>query len=231
MKKILIWGIVLSLMVVFCGKETSGVEKKVEGKVEGKAELQITLPSYNILNEEIYDESIKTQVTLSILVSGKISEEGLKALLGKLYSSIKARKGFKYHKHPTNIYIYAYTSKERFQSEWGLWIAMLDKSYNDAEPKIRVKMIQLDQLGKEPEQKFGLSEAKRKKIYWELDEVGWRAEREGQKKYPSDLNKQSRLCKTLKERYRAPIRKKYNITEDQAFEIRIEGSVNDWPVP
>lgn len=227
MKKILIWGIVLSLMVVFCGKETSEVEKKVEEK----AELQIILPSYGILNEDIYDAPIKTQVTLSILVSGKISEEGLKVLLGKLYSSIKARKGFKYHKHPTNIYIYAYTSKERFQSEMGLWIAMLDKSYDDAEPNIRVKRTQLDQLGKEPEQKFGLSEAKRKKIYWELDEAGWRAEREGQKKYPSDLNKQGRLCKTLKEKYKAPIRKKYNITKDQAFEIRVEGLVKDWPVP
>lgn len=227
MKKILIWGIILFLMVVFCDKETSGVEEKVEKK----AELQIALPSYEILNEDVYDAPIKTQVTLSILVSGKISEEGLKVLLGKLYSSIKARKGFKYHKHPTNIYIYAYTSKERFQSEMGLWIAMLDKSYDDAESTIRIKMTQLEQLGKKPEQKFGLSEAKRKKIYWELDEAGWRAEREGQKKYPSDLNKQDRLCETLEEKYKAPIRKKYNLTKDQAFEIVVEGYVKDWPVP
>jgi len=227
MKKILIWGIVLSLTVIFCGKETSGVEKKVEEK----AELQIALPSYSILNEEIYDESVKTQVTLSILVSGEISEEGLKALLGKLYSTIKARKGFKYHKHPTNIYIYAYTTKERFQSQWALWIAMLEKSYSDAEPTISIKRTQLDQSGKESEQKFGLSEAKRKKIYWELDEAGWRAEREGQKKYPSDLNKQARLCEILEEKYKAPIREKYNITKEQAFKITVEGFVEDWPVP
>jgi len=125
------------------------------------------MPKYSILSEDVYDIPLKTQVELNILVSGEISETGLKALLNKLYSPTKAKKGFKYHNSPTNIYIYAFTSKERAESGMGQWIAMLQESPGDLRPRISINKLHIAQLGAKPEERFGLSETKRKEIWKE----------------------------------------------------------------
>jgi len=72
-----------------------------------------SLPAHRILDEKVYDAPIKTQVTLRLLVSGRITDAGLRNLLSKLYSEVHNRRGFKYHSNPTHIFIYAYTDKER----------------------------------------------------------------------------------------------------------------------
>ena len=105
-------------------------------------QTNIIVPQHSILNEDLYDVPIKTQITLNILVSGEITEPGLRTLLGQLYSSIKNRKGFKYHDSPTNIYIYTYTSKEKYEAGWGEWVAMLEKGYDDTQSTIRINMQQ-----------------------------------------------------------------------------------------
>lgn len=152
-----------------------------EAPVRTVEKEKFVIPNYSILNKKIYDTPIKTQVTLKVLVSGKISESGLRGLLNQLYSSTKAMGGFKYHDFPTNIYIYMFTSKERAES--ALWIAMLAKNYG-GKPAISIYTPQIVQLGEKPKEHFGLSEKKRKEIYEKLVLIEDRANKTADKQYP-----------------------------------------------
>ena len=143
----------------------------------------VPLPAYVILDEEVYDAPIKTQVTLRLLVSGHITDDGLRNLLSKLYSEVHNRRGFKYHSNPTHIFIYAYTDKERAES--GIqWIAMLSKVGEGDKPKISVKDSQIKGLLAKPEIKFGLSENQRKQIWKEIIMAEDRASQEAEARYP-----------------------------------------------
>lgn len=207
--------------------------KEVGIDPEPKAEKEkVVMPKYSVLDEDVYDAPIKAQVELNILVSGEISESGLRALLNELYTSTKAKKGFKYHGSPTNIYIYAFTSKERFESGMGQWIAMLQQSPGDAKPRIDIKKRQIDQLGAKPETKFGLSEAKRKQIFYELVKAGDDATKLAIQKYPNDIMKQIDYENKTWEANEEKVRRKYKITEQQIDKIKVEGAIiKDWPMP
>lgn len=194
-------------------------------------EQEKVMPEYSVLNEELYDAPVKTQVTLNVLVSGKISEPGLRALLNQLYSSVKARRGFKYHDSPTNIYIYAFTSKERAGSGMGQWIAMLRKSYGDVKPTISINERQIAQLGAKPEEQFGLSEEKRKEIWKELVLIEDRAMEEALEQYPEEFEKQVEMERRLIDEYQNKLAEKYELTREQLQEISVEGVEKDWPFP
>ena len=203
------------------------------------------LPSYRILDEETYDAPIKTQVAVKLLVSGEITQDGLKELLGDLYQGIMAREGFKYHESPTNVYIYAYTSKARAESG-SLWIAMLDKSYSDSSPTISINERQLALLGQEPETRFGLTEEQRITIFWEIVRAEDRASAEAMAKYPDlipgrpgysqeaflqQLDRQFEEMDQLEERYKEELATKYGLTREQLKLIVSEGLSKDWPTP
>ncbi len=100
------------------GKTTVSIKQVQSIKFEGVEQTKIVLPSCSIYDEDIHDVPLKTQVTLKVLVSGDITRPGLTALLNKLCSSTSKRTGFKHHDSPTNIYIYAFTSKEKGTSGW-----------------------------------------------------------------------------------------------------------------
>lgn len=101
------------------------------------------------------------------LLSGKITEDGLKALLKKLYDSAMATRGFTCYDRPTNVFIYLYTSRENAEGG-STWIAMLSKSFGEDKPTISIKPEQMAQLGKKPEVKFGLQEGKIRAIFREI---------------------------------------------------------------
>ncbi|MBA7700036.1 hypothetical protein ES703_108742 [subsurface metagenome] len=207
-------------------RKEDGIDHEPEAQ-----QRKIVMPKYMVLNEDIYDTPIKTQVELNILVSGEISEPGLRALLKKLYSSTKAKRGFKYHHSPTNIYIYAFTSKERFESGMGQWIAMLQQSPGDVGPRISINKGQIALLGAKPKEKFGLSESKRKQIFYELVEAGDSATKLAIRKYPNDIMKQIDYENKIREANEQKIRGKYNITKQQMYKIKGEGVTKDWPFP
>jgi len=207
---------------------------------------KVVLPKYSILDEDVYDAPVKTQVELNILVSGKITEPGLKALLNSLYSSIKVRKGFKYHEHPTNIYIYAFTSKERFESGMGLWVAMLQLSPGDNRQTIIINERQISQIGAEPEEKLGLSEATRKQIWIEIVKAEDRATKDAEQRYPlpspskpgysqsaarKRIEQQIDLQWKLNDKYKNELAKKHGLTLEQLKEIGTEGVTKEWPMP
>jgi len=207
--------LLLVLTITSCGDDGSSKTKKNKAEYF-ESQPKVTMPIYRALDEDIYDAPIKTQVTLKILVSGEISKPGLEVLLNKIYSSIKERKGFKYHNSPTNIYIYAFTSKERAESDMGQWIAML-QSDSDVKPVISTNEWQITQIGVKPDKKLGLSEAKRKLIWNEIVKAEDRAYDDAQQKYPlpeasnpsysptvarEQLRKQAELKETLTGKYK-----------------------------
>lgn len=206
---------------------------------------KVDVPSYTILNEDIRDVPLEAQVILNVLVSDKITEDGLRTLLDHLYTSTKKRRGFKYHDSPTSIYIYVFTSKERAESGRGQWIAMLQKGYHDVKPEISIKTWQIAQLSAKPEEKFGLSEDARKQIYSEIVKAEDRAVVEAERKYPlpdplvmdpsqvvivekKQLERQAELRKALIEKYKNELAKKYGLTRQQLDEISIEGFIKGW---
>jgi len=187
---ILTYGVAMIVFLILFGVTAPPTERETQKPTVAPTPTiereKVIIPKYTILDEDVYDAPIKTQVSLNVLVSGNISEPGLRALLNQLYSSIKARRGFKYHDSPTNIYIYAFTSKERAESGMGQWVAMLQKSYDDVKPTISINERQIAQLGAKPEKRFGLSEEKRKEIWKELVLVEDRARKEAEEQYPLD---------------------------------------------
>jgi hypothetical protein len=202
---------------------------------------------YTILDEDSHDSYGKTQVRLRILVSGEIAEKNLRELLNKLYSKTMKRK-FKYHLAPTNVYIYAYVSKDHYESG-SQWIAMLDKSYDETAPNIRINESQLLQINAKPEEKFGLSEEKRKEIFKEIVKAEDKSYYEAEKTYPSasiedilsskfsksenqeQLRRQNEYQEVLYDKYKAILAKKYGLERKQMDEIMMEALTEDWAIP
>ncbi len=186
---------------------------------------------YVVLNEEVHDVPIKTQVQLDILLSGEITEKALRALLKNLYSSIKTRKGFKYHEHPTNIYIYAYTSRAQQQSSMGLWAGMLALSYGDKTPTIKIDKEYLTTIKAGPEKKFGLSETQRMQIFREIVKAEDDAMNAAINKYPNDGMKQIDYERQQAKANKENLRKKYRLSKEELDKIGFEGVMKKWPMP
>lgn len=143
------------------------------------------MPSYEIVDRDKYDAPIKTQLELHAVVSGGITEPGLKALLQKLYAEANATRGFKYHGgKPTHIFIYLYTSPEHFKPGRGQWIAMLSKVGEGSQVDTQVKTELISQLTAKPEVRSGLSESTRKEIFRAIVLAEDRADSEAQQRYP-----------------------------------------------
>lgn len=187
--------------------------------------------TYTLLNEEIYDKPIKTQIEQHIVVSGVPSKRNLEAEILKRYRAALNRRGFRYHNPATNIYIYVYGSEEQARAGQGLWIGMLAKSFSDKDvPQVLVNEERLAALSSAPEQRFGLSEAERKEVFREVAAAEDRATREAMALVPdSDIMKQIELERKLTQKYKAEVARKYGLTEDHLLKISVEGVKKGWP--
>ncbi|MFQ5839586.1 MAG: hypothetical protein ACE5HK_02580, partial [Candidatus Methylomirabilales bacterium] len=149
-------------ILVGCGDSSdrsSGVATQDESSSSSLAPMpkefqparDIKLPDFEVVMDEISDTPLKTQVELHIVVSGKITEDNLRTLLNRQYQLAMDRRGFKYHKAPTNVYIYTYDSEEKAKAGQGLWLAMLQMGpLEKGKPKLTVRPDQIVNLGKAP---------------------------------------------------------------------------------
>jgi hypothetical protein len=78
-------------------------------------------------------------------------------------------------------------------------------------------------------EKFGLSLEKRKMIYRVLSQSQIKTRQIATQKYPSDWSKQGDYMFELDEKYEKQICDKYNITDEQKYEILGEGVSHSWP--
>lgn len=201
-------------------------------KKKPSAPDNIELPHFEIISEKVDDVPIKTQIHQDVLVTGKVTKESLSSFLLKQYKTIKNRKGFKYHDSPTNVYIYIYDQKRKAEAGQGLWLAMLQMSpINPDSPKITIKENQIQRIGRKPEEKFGLSEEIREKIFKEIAVSEDEAMNEAIKAYPNDIQKQADLEDKLRQKYLEDLAKNYGIDKGQISKIAVEGLENQWIMP
>jgi len=195
---------------------------------------------HTILKNEVNDSPIKTQVEIDVLITDTaITKQKVSDLLTFLYSKTAKRTGFKYHTNPTNIYIYAYTSKEKAESGMAQWIGMISKSYDDVQPQIDISETQLKSLTLKSVEKFGLPQKIRLEIWKKSIKIEDRAQKEADKKYPldkagitkNDIKKNVALNDKLKAKYEKELAAEYGISVAIIDSIGLEGMTKGWPFP
>lgn len=198
------------------------------------------LLKHSVLNEEVDDNIAKTQVAVDILLQDKIiSEEGIRNLLNELYDQIKNRTGFRYHDHPTAIYIYAYSSREKADSGMGQWVGMLSKNHDDTKPQIRISETQLRAVNIIAEEKFEFKEEERQKIWKKIAKIELKAQGGADHKYPinhpdateEDMEKNAQLNYKLQEKYQKELAKEYKTTVAILDSISNEAIEKGWAIP
>ena len=192
-------------------------------------ETQQEKENFLIVDKNIHDSRIKTQVEQHIMIKGVINDKRVKEILNKQYNQLKNSTGYVYHEHPTNIYLYVYDTVEKAKAGQGLWLGMLMIKSGDDKPDIKIKSDQIKLLSAPKEEKFGLLEKVRKNIYKESWAVETRATDGAMKRYPRDWKKQIDVERQLKNQYKKELAKKYNITLDQLSGIEVEGLERQWP--
>ena len=168
--------------------------KKVPNRAVNKT---AALPQFEIIQEETLEGPFKTQVKMNLLVLGSITEDGLRALLLKIYDSSMTKGGYKYHPRPTVVAIYAYTSRAKYDAQAAQWVAMLLKHGDETSPKISVSDREITAASIKPEERFGLSEDERIKIYQELFQTLCKAEADGQRLAVDQATRSFTLGKNL----------------------------------
>lgn len=205
------------------------------------------MPNYTVVDRDRYDAPIKTEVEIHAVVSGTVTEAGLRQLLQKLYTEAQATRGFEYHSgKPTHIFIYLYTSHDHFKSGMGQWIGMLSKVGQGAKVDTRVKSDLISHLHAKPEVRYGLSESKRRELFQAFVRAEDRADADAQRMYPipyppppgysqakvrKQVERQAEAINNLGEKYKDEVAKRYRITDKQLAEIVEEGVEKDWPLP
>jgi hypothetical protein len=77
----------------------------------------VGLPKYEVVDRQVYDAPIKTQIALDLLVVGDdLTSGALRNLLVKVFHESDNERGFKYHPTPTHVFIYGPSSFLRMRS-------------------------------------------------------------------------------------------------------------------
>ena len=82
------------------------------------------------------------------------------------------------------------------------------------------------------DEKFGLSEEQRKRVFMESLDAEKRAEREANKRYPDHPGsaEHDQLADRLVEKYEGEVARKYGLTPKQLVDLKAEGFGKGWPV-
>lgn len=195
--------------------------------------------TYWIVEQELDDTPIKSQVVWHVAVEGQYDKAILQDLLTHLYEKANSLSGFKYYNPATHYQIVVYASEDRAKSKSGNWVALLNKiRENPFDYKFNELMI--TEAQKPATEKFGLSENMRMQVYKEIILAERRAMSETEKKY--DLSKMEgtpaekmkifgKYKSNLEEKYKNALAKNYKINRDQLSEIGIEGFSKGWAFP
>jgi DNA-directed RNA polymerase subunit RPC12/RpoP len=240
--------IVVGVIVVWFAIEIDKDSKKPSSSRSSEAiqtKPRSSLPKYEVVDRDTHESPIKSQIEVHAVVSGKITEGGIREMLNKLYAEAQTARGFKYNRgRPSHILVYVYTSQEHFESGRGQHIAMLSKMGNDARADITVKSDVIKQLGMKPEVKYGLSESERRAIFKLIGKAEDRANAEAQRLYPvpdllspgysqtqaeTQSLKQMEKGDRLREKYTEEIAHRYGITVEELQQIGFEGLRKNWP--
>lgn len=188
--------------------------------------------------QTIVKEAMGKRIEAAILVKPDITELEIIRLLKERCASYKRQYSY--------VTIWMFASKEQYDSDAGLWLAMIVQKGDDAPWEMNIDRDQLQLLHEGPSIKFGLSEEQRKKIFWGMaddedqamiaaikaypylddSQPGWTADKAAEQR-----RRQSQHRKKIAEQYHKDAPQKYGLTREQLDEINIEGGKKKWPVP
>jgi hypothetical protein len=199
------------------------------------------LLKYEILENEVSDTPIKTQILTHVLLTEKkdLTENKLKELLNYLFQVNINKTGFEYHKNPNTVAVYLYASKEKADAGMGQWVAMISKMYSEKEPNFSLSKTQFNSLKEKKEKKWNLTYETRKKIWNRIIYAERNAQIEADKKIPTnvagitknELIKNATLMQKNKEKMENKILKDFNINAETLEKVGLEGLENGWSFP
>jgi len=101
---------------------------------------------------------------------------------------------------------------------------------DESEPKPVIDAGRLSALSTMPEERFGLSEDKRKAAFQAIVAAEHKGTNEAMEQVPdTEIMKQIERERELQAKYKRAVARKYDITENQLTEIGIEGVKKGWP--
>lgn len=186
---------------------------------------------YTVVDESVSDTPAKTQIAQHVLASGIPTRDELHAELLMRYQAALGRRGFQYHNPATNIFIYIYGTEEQARSRQGLWIGMVGKGYSDTgPPQPMISEDRLAALSAQPEERFGLSEGRRREAFRAIVAAETRGTNDAMAQVPdSEIMKQIALERDLQAKYKRAVAREYRLTDDQLQQVAVEGIKNGWP--
>jgi len=186
---------------------TSNTSIKQSGEIEG---LRYSgLPPKKV--ESVALASIEQQY----IITGKITENGLRKVLNKIYSDLSGVGGFSRHARVNAILVFLYLSREDADAGYSNWIARLNKS-PDGLPEITINKQRLTDVTNKPETKMGLSDSTRRQIWKEYIQAQDQAARDSGGLGQIESIEESKRCaikfRELENSYKIEVATKHGIT-------------------
>jgi hypothetical protein len=97
-------------------------------------------PNMRVLDEEISDSPIKTQVKLHLAVPRTVTRGELDALMRSLYATQMARSGFKARPTPNAVYAFIYLDGIDWKANSTSWVGRVSKAASSSEPTFDNKL-------------------------------------------------------------------------------------------
>lgn len=197
---------------------------------------------YQLYEENIEDIPVKTAVERVLLLEKPNQDkEAIRRLLSNQYQEMIHSTGYKYHQHPSFVVAYLYETKEHYQAGAGQWIAQVIQSPGDSTPQYNFLDRYFSKKQAKSKNLSRFSETKRRKIWIELIQAEWDAEKEAFDKYPytvdhpryqkgnNDKNMEYFDKRSIE--LQDAVRKKYNLPPETESAIRDEAYEKNWPLP
>lgn len=211
--------------------------------------------TYTVVEEVFSDKPFRTLIKKYIVVSGIPTEAELESKLNDTYQAIlaDAKTRLYYHEVP-DVFISIYGTEEQAQAG-NLWIGMLAKTALDKTIDLRINESRLAALSRAPEERFGLSEQRRKELFRAIASAEYRAECIALERIPywhsqgpnqpkrmitkQELHRQFDLQEKLTQQYLAEVAQLYDLTiedlmeppEELALKLTVEANDKGWPPP
>jgi hypothetical protein len=106
---------------------------------------------------------------------------------------------------------------------------MLAKTPSSADAQLSIHDERLAALKSPAEERLGLSEVERKKVFVEIANAEKRAEDDARARVPdSEVMKQIELQRELEKTYKDELARRYTLTQDDLTKIGLEGVKKGW---
>lgn len=228
----------------------------VESEDQSRKAITKRLSSYTY--QELVKLPIDKRMEYRVVVSPTIKENQVRPTIEKIIADITSKDN-----DIDEISLFLYSDKELANGVYDVARATwapggrlgnitpeIARSNDRTDYKITIQIVRnleqyLQQRAKS-EQKFGFTEAKRRRIFKEIVAVEDKAQAEADRKYPisgrtvwglskselrSQIDKNIDLMRHLEKQYKKELSKKYGLIQEQLKKISLEGVVEMWPMP